>query len=179
MIAHGHHMHTTTIAPRCRCAAAQLTSLRSLSVAGCLTESMEEYQSRPVSYYLPATKYSHNIWRNDRWCRMADVWRTVAAHTPLRELRLTHLRVSTVDSWRTPPANDHLRLVPAHVTSIRGIHPALDWSLPPFSLTSLELSGVTFTYQHLRQQVGHASRMLFCCVPCTFPQGCFCDPARM
>jgi hypothetical protein len=122
---------------------------------------MEEYQAWSASYDQSETDSSHNIWSNDKWCRMADIWRTVAAHTALRELRLTHLRVSTVDSWRTPPANEHLRLVPAHVTSIRGIHPALDWTLPPFSLTSLELSGVTFTYRHLRQHVGHASRMLF------------------
>jgi hypothetical protein len=136
----------------CRCAVAQLTLLQSLSVAGALTDNMELYQKCPV-YKYPAEAFLRSKAKKDKWCLMADVWRTIAAHTALRELCLTHLRVSTADSWRTVPANDLFRLVPAYVSNARGMHPALDWTLPPFRLTSLELSGVAITYQHLRQQV--------------------------
>jgi hypothetical protein len=136
----------------CRCAAAQLTSLQSLSVAGPLADKMEFYQKYSAHNY-PSEAYLNSKAAKDKWCLMADVWRTIAAHTALRELRLSHLRVSTTDSWRTPPANDLFRVVPAYVSNARGMHPALDWTLPPFRLTSLELSGVAITYQHLRQQV--------------------------
>jgi hypothetical protein len=138
----------------CRCIASKLTALRSLTVVGRASPSLDGRLShdgkRSFLHKVPDLAMDVRL-KLDKWCIMADVWRMIQSHNGLRNLDLSHLHVAAWDSWSTPPVNDLFRMVPASFRT--GTHPALDWSWPSLQLTALTLSGVGISRHHLEPQV--------------------------